>query len=94
MRTIWKFPLQMIDEQVIELPANSRVLSAGLDPAGLLCVWAQVDSEQPKSRAAIFIQGTGQPLIDGIDYWPHENNKFIGSVLQGQFVWHVFARYR
>jgi len=83
-RSIWKFKLRETDKQEVEMPANARVLSAGIDPSGELVVWALCDQNAPKVVRVVAVLGTSNP------YWPDESAKFIGTVLQSPFVWHVF----
>lgn len=84
--TIWKYPLERVDIQRITLPAPARILSAGLDPSGQLCVWAMVDSSPNQMLCReIRIFGTGHSIDDSL------LPDFVGTVLDGPFMWHVFA---
>jgi len=40
--TIWKFPLEITDRQDIKMPGEPKILSVGLDPKGVPCLWALV----------------------------------------------------
>ena len=84
MRTIWKFPLEITDDAIIEIPGLIRLLSVA-DQDGTLTLWAAVRPHLPKEMVHISIRGTGQPF-DGLE------GAFIGSVLMGPFVWHVYGR--
>lgn len=86
MITIYKYPIQITDRQIIQIQglntAHSRVLKVGLDPVGTPCIWVEADSDSPENYPiSLAICGTGHPLPNG-DY--------IDSFVQGQFVWHVF----
>lgn len=81
--TIWKYPLEITRSQCIEVPSDSRALSAALQN-GDLCVWFLVEESRPKQTRRILIYGTGNPIGGVFAGW------FIGSVQQGPFVWHVF----
>lgn len=83
MDTIWKFPLALTDRQKISMPVDFSILHVGKDPAGLLCLWAVVKKDAPVRDVEIIIAGTGQPL-------PHVGS-FMGTVLMGAYVWHVFT---
>jgi hypothetical protein len=83
MKTIWKYPLATLDVQAVT-GNGIRVISAGLDPEGRLCVWAKVDSDQPVSIAHVAIVGTGREL-------PVENFEFLASVRVNSFMWHIFT---
>jgi hypothetical protein len=84
-KTIWKFPLSLVDQQVIELRQGAHVLSVGLDSQSDLCLWAHLDPHEGPLTAKVRIVGTGRPA-EGL-----ERYRFLGSVLQGSFVWHVFV---
>ena len=85
MWTIFKYPLEITDEQLIPLPMDARVLSVGLS-GGRPCLWALVDSALPPAPWRIHIYGTGQPV-------DHAQHEFIGTVVDDRrgLVWHVFV---
>lgn len=88
MRTIYKYPLDLVREQVIEAPIPAKVKAVKVQ-GDQLCVWIQVDSQcvgpnyWPRQRHFIIV-GTGQEL-------PSQNYHYIDTVLLGQFVWHVYC---
>lgn len=89
-RRIFKQKLELVDAQVITVPAGAAVISAGTDPNNDLCVWflfddANVGPERPKT---IYVHGTGHAV--------HENAlHFIGTVRHclssGTYMWHVWS---
>ena len=82
MQAIYKYPIEITDEQLITLPEYSRPLHVGLDPQGVPCIWAKVDTiTVKKMKLKVFVHGTGDPYVQG-DY--------LGSFVQSVFVWHVF----
>ncbi len=83
MKTIYKYPIKITDEQEIQMPGEVTVLHAGLDPQGVPCVWAMVDSDLPTGPVSILVIGTGNPM-------PYVAHTHLGSFVQGPFVWHVF----
>ena len=84
-RTIWKFPIEITEQQEITVNKDYRVLSVGLDPSGQPCLWIYVDSNpnSPKTSITINLYGTGGPVST-------RPGGFIGTFLQGSLVWHVF----
>lgn len=83
MTTIYKYPLAITDRQQIKLPAGSIILTAQFQ-YGTLCIWVQVDTEQPIVLRSIIIYGTGHP---------HNNvGRYIGTAqdYNGSIVWHIF----
>lgn len=69
MKTIHKFPLALPEPGVnvvkVQMPRWSTVLSCGLDPAGVLCVWALVDDTAEQTTFGFQVVGTGHDC-DGI----------------------------
>ena len=70
----------------IMLPAGSQILSVGIQDDQVR-VWILLDPDAPKTEAYAFrVVGTG---------WDVDRDSlgiFIGTVRDGGFVWHVFAR--
>lgn len=87
MRTIWKYALDSSDEQEIELPLESIILSAAFQDSQLV-LWAMVDPhEQKREPRKLVLRGTGHPLRVG-------NLKFISTAFYNtrhqQLVFHLF----
>ena len=83
MKTIYKYPVEIVDEQVIKFPKDAHALSAQMQ-GNQLCVWAMVDSDNELVERKVRIFGTGNP-VDLQGNW-----QFLGSVQERIFVWHVF----
>jgi hypothetical protein len=83
MFTIWKFELADVDEQVIEMPQDAKILSTQVQ-VSTICLWAIVDTKKPRVGRQFITLGTGQPYPLDCDL------KFIGTVQQGSLVWHIF----
>lgn len=81
---IWKFPLEIVDEQLIDVPEGARILSVALQ-FEQLCVWAivEVDAEMVPHRFSV--RGTGHAVTG-------DEGTFIGTVQMGggALIWHVF----
>ncbi len=86
-KRIWKYQLSVAFQQTIFIPKGSRILSAHAQNE-MICLWMLLDPDRSDSQTEteIRIFGTGHPIEDesGVDL------RFIGTVLIGQFVWHVF----
>lgn len=65
MKTIWKFPLKVIDVQAIEMPSGANMLAVQMQQ-GTPCVWAEVDPEAERVTRHIAIFGTGHPMPDRV----------------------------
>lgn len=84
MKTVWKFPLIFGDISLIEVPLGAEPLSVGRDPQGNLSLWALVDPhEHRRTQIRLRIAGTGHPVYSA-------EPKFLGTIHDGDFVWHVF----
>lgn len=84
MKTIYKYPLEVRDEQEIEMPGKPVLFKVGLDPSGELCCWALVDPTSPPRPQRFYVVGTGHQVPADAYIW-------IGTVNQGTFMWHVFT---
>jgi hypothetical protein len=81
---IWKFPLQITDEQLVEMPVLARPLSVA-EQDGQLVMWVHLNEKSNEKRHyKIRIIGTGNPMPDSV-------GNFIGTVVMSYgLVWHVF----
>ena len=86
MITIYKYPLLITDEQEIEIPFGSKILTAKFQQ-GSLFIWAEVDTEKMVVKKKIFLFGTGHEITQKV----HEI-KYISTVfmLNQSIVWHIF----
>ncbi len=87
MKSIWKYPLELIDVQLIGMPKDAEILAAQMQN-GVACLWALVTPDAPKHLRAIEIHGTGNPFDEHVGV----SRKFIATFQQPPFVWHVFER--
>jgi hypothetical protein len=83
MRTIYKYPLRVADEQEVEIPKDAVVLTVQVQ-YGQPCLWAWVDTANPPGKRTILIRGTGHPA-DGL-------GRYISTfqMEQGKLVFHAF----
>jgi hypothetical protein len=83
MSEVWKYTLEIEDEQSIAMPEGAELLHVG-DQYGKLALWARViPTGEREVRRVILIRGTGHPI------W---SQPYIGTVVtaNGSLVWHVF----
>ena len=83
MKTIYKYPLEITDSQIIKMPINAEILHSGLDPQGTPCVWAAVNTGNADEDQTVWIVGTGNPI-------PRQARRHLGSFVQPPYVWHAF----
>jgi hypothetical protein len=80
VRTVWKYPLSFGINH-IELPVEATILHVAIQHTGQPAMWAEVDTDNSRERRHFMIFGTGDEIPESAHY--------IGTVLLGQFVWHV-----
>lgn len=85
--TIYKYPLDLVDRQVRSMPIGAEVLTAQVQ-RNEICLWAIVPPGQPNEERIFEIIGTGNPVVVDIGV----ERRYIATVQQGEFVWHVFER--
>lgn len=74
--------------QVLNLPRNARVLSAGKQRGKTgISLWYQFRDGTPEAEEprTFIVLGTGEPEGENL-----LNQEFIGTVIDDPFVWHVF----
>ena len=88
MKAIWKVPLEITDEQTVNLPWGAEPLTVQVQ-GDELCLWAKVDTTNPGLAHTVHIYGTGNPIPDEDPDYPEA---YIGTVQThgGALVWHVF----
>lgn len=85
MRTIYKYKLELKDEQEIVMPALANILCVQMQN-GSPHIWAQLDSNASPQTRTIGIFGTGNPIP------PYKNMYYIGTfqIHGAGLVFHVF----
>lgn len=88
MITIWKYPIEITDEQTIKMPMGARILTVQMQ-GPQCCIWALVDPSKPMAERHIRTHGTGHEIPLGITTWA-----YIGTIQShgGALIFHVFAK--
>ena len=87
MQTIWKYPLEVTDEQDLKMPRGARLLHVGCQDGYQPVLWALVELSASLVARRILIFGTGYPIPDrGAVIEP----AYVGTSVGTPFVWHVF----
>lgn len=81
MKTVWKYPIARQMSTSIDMPAGASPLRVGIQ-SGFICIWVCVIPELEKERRNFQVSGTGDPVP--------LSAKYIGSVTDGPFEWHVW----
>lgn len=91
MNKIFKYKLENVDQQTIEIPLPARILSV-VEKDDDIVLYAIVDDDKdiPKISVDILVIGTGDVVENNIGIYT-----FVGTVelFGGQEIWHVFYRY-
>lgn len=85
-RVIYKYPLQIANEQRLEMPMGAEILCVQAQ-GDVPCIWAIVDPAHPVTERKITIKGTGHRFS------PDESQgTYLGTIQtqNGSLVWHVF----
>jgi len=89
---IWKYELKVMTHQRVEMPCGGEILSVG-NQNDKICLWATVKpSVRVPSLMLVYeieIRGTGEECTEEHGM----GGQFLGTVMVGPHVWHVFARY-
>jgi len=83
-QVIYKYALQVIDVQTLQIPEGMEPLHVDMQD-GILTLWAKVNTTAPITPYIIYVLGTGHPL-------PKVGEIYLGTVFDGSFVWHVHWR--
>lgn len=86
---IYRYELNITDEQTIGMPADAVILSAAFKPRdSQISLWAIVDTERTAMRATGFrIFGTGHPMPADMNEW-----RFVATCpMSNGLVFHVFT---
>jgi len=86
-QSIWKYPLKVEDEQIIEVPYGAEFLSVQAQH-DQPCLWAKVAPGVQEVSVKVVTVGTGHPAQHT------EGMQYVGSyqLHGGGFVGHVFIK--
>lgn len=88
---VFKYPLTRKPNEYggfeIQVPSEHKVLSAIVQNNDIVIYVASTKDEQPTKTVEIHVVGTGKEMSTFI-----YDLRFIGTVQQGPFVWHIFAK--
>ena len=82
MKAIWKFKLELKDDQLIFMPVGAKIISYQSQNRQLV-IWAMVDMHELTEPRKFRLIGTGQPFDEF-------GGSYIGSAQNNGFVWHLY----
>ena len=88
MEVIYKYPLEMVAEQILTLSRGAPILDIQTQ-GNQLCLWAKINKDHPEQERKIVVIGTGNP----IKYKPPQYLSYISTVQIGEMVWHFYECY-
>lgn len=89
MRTVYKYPMELTDITSVSVPMGALIRDVGIDWEGRLCVWLEVDTENPMELLRFRVAGTGHPLrCKGME--KEDCLRFLKTVPNKPFFWHVY----
>jgi hypothetical protein len=83
MKTIYKYTLKAVDDQLIKIPTGAEILTVQTQKGNAM-LWAAVDPELPVENRHIRIRRTGDRLTDDLVYISTYQMK------NGELVFHAF----
>jgi len=89
MNAIWKYEVEVTDEQNIDMPVGSNIISAQVQD-DKICLWVEVDTDEKDVKDVVIeIFGTGNKISD-----TSKERRFIDTVQfhGGALVFHVYAQ--
>jgi hypothetical protein len=79
---VWKYTIQVGDEVDVDMPLDAELLHvAATGSVDHLELWARVEPTRSIETRRILVRGTGHPV---------EIEPYVGTVIVGPLVWHVF----
>lgn len=87
---IFKYPLPRNPNEygicAVTMPADAKIISSAVVGGEVVIYAATSEPTGKKIQKEILIVGTGKEILDDtMETW-----KFLGTVVQGVFVWHIF----
>lgn len=89
MFRIFKYPLKIIDKQIIEITGCQQILSVINQNEQLTLYVLIKDDAKNTSKLKVTIKGTGHPIDNLL-----EMGYFVGTIstYHGSLIWHVFIK--
>ncbi len=81
MKKIYKYKLPLVPNIKIPLPRSRKLLSAQIQGEEI-CVWAEIETNEPCFECTFSIVATGEN--------PPEHMTYLSTIQLDGFVWHIF----
>ena len=85
MYKIFKYPFEIKDEFIIEMPYNSKILNTFCQN-DIPCMWVLVNPQRKIQKRKFVVMGTGHSIEEIY------NLEYVSTFPQfdGKFIWHLF----
>ena len=82
---IFKYPLEIVDEQLVHVPIGAKILTAAFQYEKLF-LWVEIDENPVHQDKKIRIIGTGHEFTNSTHL------EYITTVQQydGKLIWHIY----
>lgn len=84
MLRVYKYELEIVQEQRITMPSGARILHMGMQHSSAM-MWAEVHWDNEPEVRTFYCHGTGHDI-------PEDGRKWVGTVPMGSFVWHFYEK--
>lgn len=82
MITVWKYPINFYGPTELQLPADAKLLAAGIDPHNSISLWVTLNPDMPRITRTVQAFFTGDRVPD--------DARYISTFVQDWAVVHVF----
>lgn len=85
-KCVWKFPIEITDGQLIEMPHGARVIAVQAQ-RDAVCLWAIVEPGARREERHVIVAGTGHQLPPNVEEYQYAGTFQLQG---GLLVFHVF----
>ena len=87
MKKIYKYKIELLDEQEILIPCYHRILCIKLR-SGTPYIWVEVDDESPLQKVKFSLYGTGHSMSQ------YKTEQYVGTILldEDKLVYHLYRQ--
>jgi hypothetical protein len=89
MKSVWKYPLRIENEQVIRVPTGAKPLHVGFQLGQPYIWWMLTDSKEVVAGRTVKIRGTGHEIDFDLNQF-----QYVGTLVEQEplsFVYHVWV---
>ena len=85
MKTIWKYSLSVDQaDGSFSIPKDGKIIYVSSQTTRMINFWVELESNNQIELRHFIVIGTGHSIPD--------NSEYVGSIMSGAFVWHLYER--